>query len=198
MSALILASTSATRQRLLRAAGLRFTAEAASVDETSVLESLVAEKAKPRDVADVLAELKAVKISYRNPEATVIGADQVLSLGAEMFQKPIDRDAARAQLLRLRGRTHVLSSAVCVARGGSVVWRLVDEARLTMRAFSDEFLDAYLVDAAEDILGSVGAYHVEGVGIQLFSKIEGDAFTIQGLPLLPLIDFLRTHGMVRV
>lgn len=197
MSELILASTSATRQRLLRAAGLRFTAEAAHVDETSIVESLAAEKAKPRDVADVLAELKAVKISNRHPEATVIGADQVLSLGAEMFQKPVDRDAAREQLRRLRGRMHVLSSAVCLARGGSVVWRVVEEARLTMRAFSDDFLDAYLVDAGEDILGSVGAYHVEGIGIQLFSKIEGDAFTIQGLPLLPLIDFLRTHGMVR-
>jgi septum formation protein len=197
MSELILASTSATRQRLLRAAGLRFTAEAAYVDEAAVIESLAAEKAKPRDVADVLAELKTVKISNRYPEATVIGADQVLSLGVEMFQKPVDRDAAREQLKRLRGQTHVLSSAVCVARGGSVVWRVVEEARLTMRAFSDDFLDAYLVDAGEDILGSVGAYHVEGIGIQLFSKIEGDAFTIQGLPLLPLIDFLRTHGMVR-
>jgi septum formation protein len=197
MSDLILASTSVTRQRLLRAAGLCFTAEAAHIDETSIVESLAAEKAKPRDVADVLAELKALKISNRHPRATVIGADQVLSLGTEMFQKPVDRDAARLQLLRLRGRTHVLSSAVCVARGGSVVWRLVEEARLTMRAFSDAFLDAYLVEAGEDILGSVGAYHVEGTGIQLFSKIEGNAFTIQGLPLLPLIDFLRTHGMVR-
>jgi septum formation protein len=197
MSDLILASTSATRQRLLQAAGLRFMAEAAHIDETSVIESLTAEKAKPRDVADVLAELKALKISNRHPEATVIGADQVLSLGTEMFQKPADRDAARLQLQRLRGRTHVLSSAVCVARGGSVVWRVVEEARLTMRAFSDAFLDAYLVEAGEDILGSVGAYHVEGTGIQLLSKIEGDVFTIQGLPLLPLIDFLRTHGMVR-
>jgi septum formation protein len=197
MSELILASTSATRQRLLRAAGLRFTAEPAAVDETAVIESLAAEKAKPRDVADVLAELKALKISHRHPQATVIGADQVLSLGSEMFQKPGDRDGARVQLQRLRGRTHVLSSAVCVARGGSVVWRVVEEARLTMRAFSDEFIDAYLVEAGEDILGSVGAYHVEGLGIQLFSKIEGDAFTIQGMPLLPLIDFLRTHGMVR-
>lgn len=197
MSGLVLASTSATRQRILRAAGLRFTAEASYVDETSVIESLAAERAKPRDVADALAELKAVKISNRHPEATVIGADQVLSLGTEMFQKPGGRDQARAQLLRLRGRTHVLSSAVCVARGGSVVWRVVEEARLTMRAFSDEFLDAYLVDAGEDILGSVGAYHVEGLGVQLFSKVEGDVFTIQGLPLLPLIDFLRTHGMVR-
>jgi septum formation protein len=197
MSAVVLASTSATRQRLLRAAGVDFVAEAAAVDEASIIESLVAEKAKPRDVADILAELKAVKVSARHPQAFVIGADQTLSLGSEIFQKPAHRDGARAQLKRLRGSTHVLSSAVCIAREGSVVWRVVDEARLTMRAFSDSFLDAYLVEAGEDILSSVGAYHVEGLGIQLFSRIDGDAFTIQGLPMLPLIDFLRTHGIVR-
>jgi septum formation protein len=197
MIELILASTSATRQRLLRDAGVRFTAEAAQVDETVVLESLAAEKMRGRDAADVLAELKAVRVSGRHPGAMVIGADQVLSFGTEMFQKPADRNAARAQLQRLRGSTHVLSSAVCVARDGSVVWRVVEEAKMTMRAFSDEFLDAYLVDVGEDILGSVGAYHVEGLGIQLFSRIEGDSFTIQGLPLLPLIDFLRTHGIMR-
>jgi septum formation protein len=197
MTELILASTSATRQRLLRDAGIHFTAEAAQVDETVVLESLAAEKVRGRDAADVLAELKAVRVSGRHPGAMVIGADQVLSLGTEMFQKPVDRAAARAQLQRLRGGTHVLSSAVCVARDGSVVWRVVEEAKMTMRAFSDEFLDAYLVEAGEDILGSVGAYHVEGLGIQLFSRIDGDSFTIQGLPLLPLIDFLRTHGIMR-
>lgn len=197
MKAVVLASTSVTRQRLLRAGGVDFVAEAAAVDEASIIESLVAEKAKPRDVADILAELKAVKVSARHPQAFVIGADQVLSLGSEIFQKPADRDGARAQLMRLRGSTHVLSSAVCVAREGSVVWRMVDEARLTMRAFSDAFLEAYLVEAGEDILSSVGGYHVEGLGIQLFSRIDGDAFTIQGLPMLPLIDFLRTHGIVR-
>ena len=197
MKAVVLASTSVTRQRLLRAGGVDFVAEAAAVDEANVIESLVAEKAKPRDVADILAELKAVKVSARHPQAFVIGADQVLSLGSEIFQKPADRDGARAQLMRLRGSTHVLSSAVCVAREGSVVWRMVDEARLTMRAFSDAFLEAYLVEAGEDILSSVGGYHVEGLGIQLFSRIDGDAFTIQGLPMLPLIDFLRTHGIVR-
>jgi septum formation protein len=197
MTELILASTSATRQRLLRDAGIRFTAEAAQVDETVVLESLAAEKVRGRDAADVLAELKAVRVSGRHPGAMVIGADQVLSFGTEMFQKPADRSAAREQLQRLRGGTHVLSSAVCVARDGSVVWRVVEEAKMTMRSFSDEFLDAYLVEAGEDILGSVGAYHVEGLGIQLFSRIDGDSFTIQGLPLLPLIDFLRTHGIVQ-
>jgi septum formation protein len=197
MSELILASGSVTRQRLLKAAGLRFTVEAAAVDEALVMESLAADGAKPRDVADALAELKALHVSNRYPDAWVIGADQVLSLGSEMFQKPGHLSAAREQLRKLRGHTHVLSSAVCVARGGAAVWRVVEEARLTMRAFSDEFLEAYLVDADEDILGSVGAYHVEDIGIQLFSRIEGDAFTIQGLPMIPLIGFLRTHGMVR-
>jgi septum formation protein len=197
MSVLILASTSTARQRLLRAAGVSFTVETAQVDEVAVIESLAAEKARGHDVADLLAELKAVKVSNRHSGATVIGADQVLSLDGALFQKPETVAAARAQLLRLRGRTHVLSSAACAARDGAVVWRVVDEARLTMRAFSEAFLDAYLVEAGAEILGSVGAYHVEGLGVQLFSRIEGDAFTIQGLPLLPLLDFLRTHGMVR-
>ena len=196
MRRLILASTSTARQRLLKAAGLSFAAEAANVDEASALESLRAEGARPRDVADFLAELKAVKVSNRHPQATVIGADQVLSLGPEIFQKPGSVDGARAQLKRLRGQAHVLSSAVTVVREGSVIWRDVREARLTMRDFSDAFLETYLADAGEEILWSVGAYHVEGLGIQLFSKIEGDTFAIQGLPLLPLLDFLRTHGMV--
>jgi septum formation protein len=197
MSVLILASTSAARQRILRAAGVSFVCEPAQVDEVGVIESLAAEKARGRDVADLLAEIKAVRVSNRHPGAMVIGADQVLSLGDELFQKPETVAAARAQLLRLRGRTHVLSSAVCAARDGAVVWRVVEEARLTMRAFSEAFVDSYLVEAGEEILRSVGAYHVEGLGAQLFAHIEGDAFTIQGLPLLPLLDFLRTHGMVR-
>jgi septum formation protein len=197
MSGVVLASGSEARQRLLRAAGVVFVVDVAQVDEAAVVDALVAEKARGRDIADALAELKAVRVSSRNAGNVVIGADQVLSLGAEIFQKPISRAAAREQLLRLRGRTHVLSSAVCAARDGVIVWRIVQEARLTMREFSDAFLDAYLAEAGEDILGSVGAYHVEGLGIQLFSKIEGDYFTILGLPLLPLIDFLRLHGIVR-
>lgn len=196
MSAIVLASGSAARQRLLRAAGIGFVVDVAHIDETAVIESLAAEKAPPRDVADVLAELKAVKVSARHPQDFVVGADQVLSVGTVLFQKPGTMAAARAQLQQLRGRTHVLSSAVSVARGGSVIWRDVQEARLTMRDFSDPFLDAYLAETGEDILGSVGAYHVEGRGIQLFSRIEGDTFTILGLPMLPLIDFLRTHGML--
>lgn len=197
MSELILASSSSTRQRLLRAAGVAFSTEAAAVDETAVLESLAAAKARGRDAADLLAELKALKVSGRRAGAFVIGADQVLTCDGRFFSKPETVAAARAQLLQLSGKTHVLSSAVCVARDGAIVWRDVQEARLTMRALSDAFLDAYLAQAGADILGSVGAYHVEGLGIQLFSRIDGDTFTILGLPLLPLLDFLRTHGMVR-
>ncbi len=197
MSAVILASGSLTRQRLLRAAGVAFDVDVARIDEAAVIESLTAEKAPARDVADLLAELKAVKVSSRHPQAFVIGADQVLSIGAELFQKPGSLVSAREQLRRLRGRTHVLSSAVSVARDGSVIWRIVQEARLTMRDFSDTFLEAYLADAGEEILGSVGAYHVEGLGIQLFSGIDGDTFTILGLPLVPLLDFLRLDGMLK-
>lgn len=197
MSAIVLASGSVTRQRLLRAAGVPFAVEVAPIDEAGVIESLAAERAPARDVADLLAELKAVKVSTRHPQAFVIGADQVLSVGAELFQKPGSREGARAQLRRLRGRTHALSSAVSVAREGTVIWRMVAEARLTMREFSDAFLDAYLEVAGEEILGSVGAYHVEGLGVQLFSRIDGDTFTILGLPLVPLLDFLRLHGMLR-
>lgn len=197
MSELILASTSSTRQRLLRAAGVTFACEAAAVDEATVLESLAAEKARGRDAADLLAEMKALKVSARHSGAFVIGADQVLTCDGAFFSKPETIAAARAQLLQLRGKAHVLSSAVCVARDGAVLWRDVQEARLTMRAFSDAFLDSYLGDVGADILGSVGAYHVEGQGIQLFSGIDGDTFTILGLPLVRLLDFLRLHGMVR-
>jgi len=197
MTQVILASGSATRRALLRQAGLRFAVDVAHVDESAVIESLIAEKAPARDVADVLAELKAVKVSGRHDGAMVIGADQVLSVGSQIFQKPASREAARDQLRVLRGKTHVLSSAVCVARDGSVIWREVREARLTMREFSDGFLEGYLAQVGENILGSVGAYQVEGLGIQLFSRIEGDHFTILGLALIPLLEFLRTHGILK-
>lgn len=197
MSELVLASGSATRQRLLRDAGVACSVDIPNVDETAVLESLAAEGASARDAADVLAELKAVKVSARHPTAFVVGADQILSIEREFFRKPAGIGAARDQLKALRGRTHVLTSAVVVARGGSAVWRDVREARLTMRNFSDAFLEDYLAHVGADILGSVGAYRVEGIGIQLFSRVEGDHFTIQGLPLVPLLDFLRTHGVVK-
>lgn len=194
---LILASRSAARQRLLREAQVPFSVDVAHVDEESAIESLIAEQASARDIADFLAELKAIKVSTRHPTAFVLGADQTLGLGKEILQKPRSMAEAEAQLRRLKGRQHKLFSAVAIARGGSVVWRAMGEATLTMRDFSDEFLAAYLGDAGEDILGSVGAYHVEGLGIQLFSRIDGDQFTIMGLPLVPVLDFLRTHGILK-
>ncbi|MCE9524374.1 MAG: Maf family protein [Alphaproteobacteria bacterium] len=196
MMQLVLASGSATRQHLLREAGIAFVVELSHVDEASVIESLVAEKAKPRDVADLLAELKSVRVSNRCSGALVLGGDQVLSLGARIFQKPAGRAEAREQLMTLRGHTHTLSTAVCVSRNGSVIWREVREAQLTMRNFSEGFLDSYLDHAGEDILGSVGGYQVEKLGIQLFSRIDGDHFTILGLPLLGLLGFLRTQGVL--
>ena len=196
MTGVVLASQSAARQRLLTAAGVTFTAMPASIDETGVIEALKADGQGARAIADCLAELKALRISTRFPEALVIGADQVLSLGAMIFEKPGDRAGARAQLLQLRGQTHMLHSAVCVARGGSVVWRHVGVAKMTMRDFPDASLDAYLDAAGPDIMASVGAYHVEGLGVQLFRSIEGDSSTVQGLPLLPLLDFLRQQGLL--
>lgn len=196
MSKLILASGSAARQRMLRGAGVVFEVAKASIDEHQLLESMRAEKVSARDCADLLAELKAQKVSRVHVDDWIIGADQTLSFEQEIFEQPGTAEKARAQLMKLRGKTHTLNSAVCVARQGSVIWRHVGQARLAMRAFSDEFLDRYLVEAGVDILSSVGAYHVEGPGLQLFSKIDGDLFTIQGMPMLPLLDYLRTQGLI--
>ncbi len=174
-----------------------FTVHVAAVDETTVLESLQAEGAKPREAADMLAETKALKVSAKHPGALVIGADQILTLGTMFFSKPADLGTARLQLQTLRGQTHHLTSAAVVARDGSAIWREVRDAKLTMRPFSDAFLDDYLSRAGNAVLSSVGAYQIEGLGAQLFSRIDGDHFTILGLPLLPLLDMLRTQGVLK-
>jgi septum formation protein len=197
MTAVVLASGSATRQSMLRAAGVDFTVDVAAIDETTLLESLQAEGAKPREAAAVLAEMKATKVSSKHPGALVIGADQILSLGTTFFSKPADLLAARAQLQALRGQMHQLTSAAVAARDGSPIWNEVREAKLTMRPFSDTFLDDYLARAGKSVLTSVGAYQVENLGAQLFSRIDGDHFTILGLPLLPLLDMLRTQGVLK-
>ena len=197
MPRVILASGSATRQAMLRAAGVDFTVDVAAIDETSILESLQAERANPHHAADMLAEMKALKISTKHPDALVIGADQLLSIGATFFSKPADMTAAKEQLQRLRGQTHVLTSAAVVAQNSAPIWREVREAKLTMRPFSDAFIDDYLAQVGKAALTSVGAYQIEGLGAQLFSHIEGDHFTILGLPLLPLLDMLRTQGVLK-
>jgi septum formation protein len=196
MAPVVLASASAARAALLRAAGIPVLVDAAAVDETEVKASLRAASAAAPVVAETLAELKAQRVSRRHPGHPVIGADQVLECDGVLFDKPADLAAARSQLLALRGRRHRLVSAVVLVRDSRRLWHHVDRAELTMRDFSTEFLDAYLRSAGEAALSSVGAYQVEGVGAQLFAAVEGDYFTILGLPLLPLLDILREQGVL--
>ena len=194
---LVLASQSQARQDLLRNAGLVFEAVPAKVDESEMKLSLQAAGASAKETAVALAELKALKISRDFPGHLIVGADQMLECNGVWFDKPADMSHARAHLSALRGKTHMLQNAVCVARSGTIIWHYTNSASLEMRAFSDEFLDEYLQKAGENILSSVGAYQLEGIGSQLFNRVEGDFFSILGLPLLPLIDFLRGHGIVK-
>ncbi len=180
---------------MLEEAGLAFEVDVPRVDEEAARASYRAGAMKPRDQADALAELKALSVSRRRPEF-VIGADQMLAVEGETLDKPKDVAEARTHLLRLRGRTHELITAAVVAREGAVIWRHVETPRLRMRAFSDAFLDDYLQRVGEGVLSSVGAYQLEGLGAQLFERVEGDYFSVLGLPLLPLLSFLREHGVV--
>lgn len=198
MSTLLLASVSPSRRAILAAAGVVFTAEAPAVDEDAVKDSLKAEDATPAIVAETLAEFKARKVSLRHPDAFVIGADQVLDCEGAMYDKPRDVAAARRQLLALRGRSHRLTASVVVARGDARIWHHTGVAVLHMRPFTDAFLDDYLTRVGETACRSVGAYQLEGMGAQLFARVEGDYFTILGLPLLPLLDFLRSHKLVKI
>ncbi len=194
---MILASASAARARILDDAGVPHTVEPAAVDESAVKASLRAEGASAEDAALSLAGLKAEKIARRRPGALVIGADQILDHGGDWLDKPGNRSAARATLDALRGQAHVLVSGVAVVRDGDLLWRYAERASLTMRDFSDAFLDAYLDRIGDAAFASVGAYQIEGLGAQLFDRVEGDYFVILGLPLLPLLDFLRGHGALR-
>jgi len=189
----ILASKSAARRAVLEGAGVPYETVVAGVDEDAVKAALLAEGAGPRDVADALAELKAIRVSRGRP-GFVIGADQTLDLDGQLYDKAETLEAARERLKVLRGKTHRLHSAVVVAKEGAPIWREVATASLTMRDFSDAFLEDYLATEGEAALGSVGCYRLEGPGAQLFSKIEGDYFAILGLPLLGLLDLLRRHG----
>jgi septum formation protein len=193
--AIILASKSQARTAVLKGAGVPFEVAVAGVDEDAVKTAMLAQGATPRDVADALAELKAVKISRGRP-GFVVGADQTLEFEGELYDKAETLDAARARLRLLRGKPHRLHSAVVVAKDGTPIWREVVSATLTMREFSDAFLEDYLATEGEHALGSVGCYRLEGPGAQLFAKIEGDYFAILGLPLLGLLDLLRRHGAV--
>ena len=193
---LILASASAGRATVLRNAGLRFRQAPAAIDERALEAGMLARDGRldAESLAAMLASEKARAASGRNGQALVIGADQVMECDGEILHKPADRGAARAQLRQLRGRTHNIYSAIAVASAGETRWQHVDCARLTMRTFSDAFLDDYVAGEEDGLLLSVGCYRIEGRGIQLFSRVEGDHFTIIGLPLLPLLGYLRECG----
>ena len=180
---IILASKSAARRAVLTGAGVPFEVAVAGVDEDAVKTAMLAQGATPRDVADALAEIKAVKISAGRP-GFVIGSDQTLEFEGQLYDKAENLPAARARLTAMRGKPHRLHSAVVVAKDGTPIWREIVSATLTMRDFSDDFLD-------------VGCYRLEGPGAQLFSKIEGDYFAILGLPLMGLLDLFRRHGVLR-
>ena len=195
--AVVLASGSAARATLLRDAGVPFVVVPALVDEASLREALHAEGVGVAEAATALAELKAHHVAARvPPEAIVIGADQLLEVDRAWLEKPADRAAAADQLRRLRGRRHRLVSAAVAFRGGARVWHEVDAATVTMRPFSDAFLDRYLDAAGDAVLASVGAYQLEGLGAQLMARVEGAHATVLGLPLLPLLQFLRDQEVL--
>ena len=193
---LILASRSAARRMVLEGAGVPFEAEDAGVDEGAVKDRLLAGGSTPLDVAVALAGEKALVVSARRPGRLVLGSDQTLDFQGRLIDKAPDMEAARARLVELRGKTHALRNGTALALDGAVVWSGAASAILHTRDFSDAFLDAYLAAEGDALLGSVGCYRLEGLGAQLFERVEGDYFTILGLPLWPLLDELRARGVI--
>lgn len=195
---IVLASASRARREMLAAAGVPFTVDPADLDELALRNALLAEKKSvaPAHIAEALARAKAEDVSGRHAGSLVVAGDQVLAFGPELLTRAKDQAAARATLLKLRGREHELHSAVAFAEDGHVIWARVETARLFMRDFSDAFLDDYLVRAGDRICQSVGAYELEGLGVQLFERLEGDYFTVLGLPLLPALEELRARGVI--
>lgn len=194
---LILASASATRRKLLEGSGLTFSTKSSDLDEAAMRTAMGLEgTVEPSDVAEVLARGKAEDVSAQSGDAFVIGGDQVMAAGGKIYGKPQSMEDARARLLDLSGKSHQLHTAVVIATGGASVWAYTDVATLTMRRLSPEFVGRYLAAAGEGVLGAVGAYQIESLGIQLFEKIEGDFFSILGLPLLPLLDALRRERAI--
>ena len=193
---LVLASQSRARQTLLKNAGIDFETVPAEVDERAAERPLIEAGAPPDDIALALAMAKAMAVSERRPADLVIGADQVAAIDGERLVKPPTMEDARSQLLKLSGGTHTLHSAVAVARAGTIEWHIVESAHLTMRALTPGFVGRYLAEVGAAAFESVGAYQLEGRGVQLFERIDGDFFAILGLPLLPLLAFLRAEGAI--
>ncbi len=193
---LVLASGSASRKALLTQAGLDFEVRAANVDEAAIKQSAIASGTSAHDAALLLAEFKAMRIARRDPEALVIGCDQLLVCDGRWFDKPSDIAEARSHLHALRGRSHSLVTAVLCQRGDQRLWHHVAQPRLTMRNFSDDFLEAYLQAEGAALTSTVGAYRLEGLGVHLFDKVEGEHAAVLGLPTLPLLGFLRQHGVL--
>ena len=196
MSRLVLASASTARQALLRAAGVDFVVTPASINEPALMQDLAAKGSGAGLVAEMLAEQKAVMVSRRSPGEIVLGGDSVLALGSEIIGKSHNLAALRVLLLKLSGRTHQLVSSAALARDGAILWRHTAHANMTMRVLSEAFVDNYLAREGETLLGSVGGYHFEGRGAQLFESAKGDYFSILGLPLLPVLAQLRNLGLL--
>lgn len=194
---LVLASQSASRRAMLDAAGVPHEAVTAQVDEAAAKESLLAGGIAPRDLADALAELKAIKVSGLVPSALVLGGDSLVALDdGTLLDKPESREQAADHLWRMSGRSHDIFSAAVIAEGGRAVWRHVDRAKLHVRPLSEQFIAQYLDLEWPAIAGCVGCFRIEGPGVQLFSRTEGSQFTILGMPLLPILDYLRTRGVL--
>ena len=193
---LILASGSKTRARMLRGAGVAIEIVVPAIDEPELMASLNASGATTSRVAEVLAEMKAQRVAPRFPGRFVLGCDQMLECDGMWLDKPADRAHAREQLKMLRGTSHSLVTSAVLVRDEERLWHVTERAEMRMRGFSDEFLEHYLEQAGDDILRSVGAYQLEGIGAQLFQRVSGDFFTILGLPLLPVLAILREHGIV--
>ena len=196
MSALVLASASASRQRMLTAAGVPFRVSAADLDETSLMADLWDKGSDAAGIAAALAQQKAIAVSRRSPGALVLGGDSVVAFGKEIISKCASMAALKSLLQKLSGKTHQLISAAALARDGALVWEYTGTVRLTMRVLSTAFLDDYLAVEGEALLSCVGGYRYEGRGAQLFSQVDGDAFTILGLPLLPVLAALRAEGIL--